>query len=771
MMRGVSTLARASVLSLTTACLVVSNVAAQEVAESGAVNYLTGDPATWPQELEATVAAPDNHRVLLENDQVRVLEVTLAPGEVEPLHFHRWPSVLHIQQAGQWIDRDAAGNVIFDSREAPEMTYPLTLWKGPEAPHSPVNLSDDVEVRLIRVELKSQPSVTPRATNFELFPQDRTLTHAEDGVVLPDGRLLVGDWEHGLVTLAADGTKRPFGDFAAADFRTKPDPLWNSPNGIAFEPDGRHVLVADITGGHIYRADTQTEQVTLIYDHPYGVNSAVRDPSGAIWFTQSTRNEAGEASEARMFAAADKPLGDGSVWRIAPEELGQTNPAAVEVVSGLDFANGIAFDAARQKLYVAEIMQSRILSFAVDPETGELGDQRILATLPTPDNIELGPDGMLWVASPFANAVYRVDPDTGDRQTIFSPTTDTNAQIVAETARRLDAGEPVLPLLTPAMWGPLPGLVTGVILAPDGTVYVSNLGDALVRLENGETGPFEANTGGEQIALKKAIADWVDIYNRNDWALLAEQFTQDAVMLPPNAPAIVGRGAIAAWEAANEEGFRIALRPDEIVVSGDRAIIRGRSCVFVPLPDGSTGVDVGKFLEVRLRQPDGRWLISHDIFNSDLAAGSELADTCPDETAKSIVRSEGAADAPAPGGASNLIPILDNRTRVILEGIRSGDVTEIMALYGPGALYSTDNATLLSKPEAVEAFWVSVAASPAYDATLEVLRIERLGPEAFVEIQKYDVFDEAGERLFGGYASLLWRKVGGRWVIAADVSN
>ena len=120
---------------------------------------------------------------------------------------------------------------------------------------------------------------------------------------------------------------------------------------------------------------------------------------------------------------------------------------------------------------------------------------------------------------------------------------------------------------------------------------------------------------------------------------------------------------------------------------------------------------------------------------------------------------------------SDLIPILDNRTRVILEGIRSGDVSEIMALYGPGALYSTDNATLLSQPEAIEAFWVNVAASPAHDATLEVLRIERLGPDAFVEIQKYDVLDEAGERLFGGYASLLWRKVGGRWVIAADVSN
>lgn len=717
---------------------------AQEVVEDGQIDYLTGDPATWSSELEATVAAPDNHRILLENDQVRVLEVTLGPGEVEPLHFHRWPSVLHILQADQWIDRDAEGKVIFDSREVPPIQYPLTMWKGPEAPHSPVNLSANVSIRLIRVEVKpdqnasaqpdaltdfarryaaawssqkpaavsafyaedgrlvvndGEPAVgraaiadvargfmeafpdlvvafdrlgersgrktfhwTLTGTNtgpggtgarvrisgaeawaigpdgliaesdgsfdaadyarqleaggsgkaqagFTLFPADRSLTHAEDGLVLPDGRLLVGDWDHGLVTLDPNGAKRPFGDFAAAGFRTKPDPLWNSPNGISWEPDGRHVLVADITGGHIYRVDTQTETVARIYDHPFGVNAAVRDPSGAIWFTQSTQNAAGEGSDARMFAAADKPLGDGSVWRIAADEVGKADPQAVKFVEGLDFANGIVFDAPRGRLYVNEIVASRILSFAVDPVSGALSDRRVLTTLPTPDNIELDAQGDLWVTSPFANAVYKVDPDTGDRQTMFAPTPETSARIMSETYRRLEAGEGLLSLLGPDIWGPMPGLLTGVILSPDGTVYVSGLGNALVKLD----------------------------------------------------------------------GF------------------------------GSPDID--------------------------------------------------------------LAPMLENRTRVIIEGIRSGNVSGIMALYGPGSLYAADSETLLSDPAALREFWVDVAASPAHDATLEVLRIERLRPDAFVEIQKYDVFDQAGARLFGGYASLLWRKVGGRWVIAADVSN
>ena len=746
-MRDISTLVRTSALSLTAACLAVSNVAAQEVAESGAVNYLTGDPATWPQELEATVAAPDNHRVLLENDQVRVLEVTLAPGEVEPLHFHRWPSVLYIQQAGQWIDRDAEGTVIFDSREAPEMTYPLTLWKGPEAPHSPVNLSDDVEVRLIRVELKSRPSATPRTTDFELFPQGRTLTHAEDGVVLPDGRLLVGDWEHGLVTLATDGTKRPFGDFAAAGFRTKPDPLWNSPNGIAFEPDGRHVLIADITGGHIYRVDTQTEAVTRIYDHPFGVNAAVRDPSGAIWFTQSTKNAAGEGSEARMFAAADKPLGDGAVWRIAPDQVGKSDPIATKAVDGLDFANGIAFDDRRGRLYVAEILRSRILSFAVDPKTGRLGERRILATLPTPDNIELDAHGMLWVASPFANAVYRVDPDTGDRQTIFSPTPDVNAQIIAETTRRLEAGEPVLPLLTPAMWGPMPGLLTGVILAPNGTVYASNLGDALVKLDM---------TEGQNHSRPDAVTDfarrYAEAWSSQNPRNVAALYANDGRLVVNGGDPAIGRDEIAAVARGFMEAF-----PD-MIVTFNRLEPSGERMLFHWTLTGTNTGPGGTGAPVRISGVEA-WAVGSDGLIADSIGAFDAADY-----ARQLSATE-------QDELSDLIPILDNRTRVILEGIRSGDVSEIMALYGPGALYSTDNATLLSQPEAIEAFWVNVAASPAHDATLEVLRIERLGPDAFVEIQKYDVLDEAGERLFGGYASLLWRKVGGRWVIAADVSN
>jgi hypothetical protein len=51
------------------------------------------DPATWDPTLDAVAAAPRHHRVLFENDRLRVLEVALDPNDEEPVHHHRWPSV------------------------------------------------------------------------------------------------------------------------------------------------------------------------------------------------------------------------------------------------------------------------------------------------------------------------------------------------------------------------------------------------------------------------------------------------------------------------------------------------------------------------------------------------------------------------------------------------------------------------------------------------------------------------------------------------------
>ena len=50
----------------------------------------------WPESLDALIAAPYNHPLLLENERVRVMETLILPEDTTPVHSHHWPSVYHI---------------------------------------------------------------------------------------------------------------------------------------------------------------------------------------------------------------------------------------------------------------------------------------------------------------------------------------------------------------------------------------------------------------------------------------------------------------------------------------------------------------------------------------------------------------------------------------------------------------------------------------------------------------------------------------------------
>lgn len=74
--------------------------------------------AAWPgpESLDALGAAPGHHTLVFENAHVRVLETRIPPGDLVPVHTHRWPSVLHVSTWSDFIRRDATGAVLVDSR-------------------------------------------------------------------------------------------------------------------------------------------------------------------------------------------------------------------------------------------------------------------------------------------------------------------------------------------------------------------------------------------------------------------------------------------------------------------------------------------------------------------------------------------------------------------------------------------------------------------------------------------------------------------------------
>jgi quercetin dioxygenase-like cupin family protein len=52
------------------------------------------DPKTWDPKLDATISGENNHKIIYEDEYIRVLSVTVKPGEVEKAHHHSWPSVI-----------------------------------------------------------------------------------------------------------------------------------------------------------------------------------------------------------------------------------------------------------------------------------------------------------------------------------------------------------------------------------------------------------------------------------------------------------------------------------------------------------------------------------------------------------------------------------------------------------------------------------------------------------------------------------------------------
>jgi hypothetical protein len=91
-------------------------------------NHLGSDPTTWDPAFDAVIAAPQNHKVVFENDRLRVLEVTLEPDEEEPIHHHRWPSVFIFDQVqGPVHDIAPDGTILPPNRDVMQA---LQKWDG-----------------------------------------------------------------------------------------------------------------------------------------------------------------------------------------------------------------------------------------------------------------------------------------------------------------------------------------------------------------------------------------------------------------------------------------------------------------------------------------------------------------------------------------------------------------------------------------------------------------------------------------------------------------
>jgi hypothetical protein len=112
-------------------------------------------PWPWPDYLDAVVAAPKHHRLVLDNDRVRVLDTRIPAGDLVPVHTHRWPAVYYTISGGDFVRYDADRNVLLDTRIQPNPTGQPARFFESLPPHSIGNVGTS-EIHLISVEMKTR---------------------------------------------------------------------------------------------------------------------------------------------------------------------------------------------------------------------------------------------------------------------------------------------------------------------------------------------------------------------------------------------------------------------------------------------------------------------------------------------------------------------------------------------------------------------------------------------------------------------------------------
>jgi len=104
--------------------------------------------------LDAVEAAPEHHKVLLEDERIRVLETIIRPGEETNVHTHIWGGYLLILSWSDFVRYDENRNVMIESKNLPQAPQPgSAVWAPPLPPHSLRNVGEQ-NIHVILTEFK-----------------------------------------------------------------------------------------------------------------------------------------------------------------------------------------------------------------------------------------------------------------------------------------------------------------------------------------------------------------------------------------------------------------------------------------------------------------------------------------------------------------------------------------------------------------------------------------------------------------------------------------
>ena len=103
-------------------------------------------------ELDGPSADPDHHKVLFENEIVRVIETTIRAGDTTPVHTHLAPTAMYVISGSHFVRRDPDGTVTMDTRADPSFVMPRVMYSPGTPRHTLENTGAD-DLVVIGVEL------------------------------------------------------------------------------------------------------------------------------------------------------------------------------------------------------------------------------------------------------------------------------------------------------------------------------------------------------------------------------------------------------------------------------------------------------------------------------------------------------------------------------------------------------------------------------------------------------------------------------------------
>ena len=139
--------------------------------------------------------------------------------------------------------------------------------------------------------------------------------------------------------------------------------------------------------------------------------------------------------------------------------------------------------------------------------------------------------------------------------------------------------------------------------------------------EEMDDAPSAADIAAARTAIEAANTDAMAAMVAGDVARWASHYTDDAIMMLPNAPAMRGRAEMEAGVKAMLATMSVSdmrFTTEDVLLAGDIAVETGSNEMTITPKGGKAMVDKGKYLTTWKRQADGSWKIVRDISNSNL---------------------------------------------------------------------------------------------------------------------------------------------------------